>query len=163
MQPLTPTPNPQKSLRAGRKISCFHTLHFEVEIACGFHTGDAWPLVWRRHQNLPLNPMVSFLTSAQKIRQDGVAVIFGLSRWRQNVLGLCVLKLNLSGASIALNFDGPKRMESYKNEKSNILIPNYKQINPTLFHISVLNSFKKSQIYKPHFSFEKHLNKYWNS
>ena len=71
--------------------------------------------------------------------------------------GLVHFETNLLGASIALNFDGPKRMESYKNEKSNILTPNYKQINPTL---SVLNSFKKSQIYTPHFSFEKHLNKY---
>ncbi len=54
-------------------------------------------------------------------------------------------------------------MESYKNEKSNILIPNYKQMNPTLFHISILNSFKKSQIYTLYFSFEKTSNKYWNS
>ncbi len=82
-------------------------------------------------------------------------VIFGMS---QN--GLCILKLNLSGASIALNFDGPKRTESYQNEKSNILRPNYKQMNPILFHISILNSFKKFQIYKPYFLFEKTLNKY---
>ncbi len=82
----------------------------------------------------------------KKIRQDGVAVIFGMS---QN--GLCGLKLNLSGASIALNFNGSKKTESYKNEKSNILIPNYKQMNLTLFHISILNSFKKSQIYTPYF------------
>ena len=54
-------------------------------------------------------------------------------------------------------------MESYKNEKSNILTPNYKQMNLTLFHISILNSFKKSQIYTPYFLFEKTLNKYWNS
>ncbi len=80
-------------------------------------------------------------------------VIFGMS---QN--GLCVLELNLSGASIVLNFNGPKRMESYKNEKSNILTPNYKQMNLTLFHISILNSFKKSQIYTPYYSFEKTLN-----
>ena len=53
-------------------------------------------------------------------------------------------------------------MESYKNEKSNILAPNFKQMNPTLFHISILNSFKKSQIYTPYFLFEKTLNKYWN-
>ncbi len=51
-------------------------------------------------------------------------------------------------------------MENYKNEKSNILTPNYKQMNLTLFHKSVLNSFKKSQIYTPYFSFEKTLNKY---
>ncbi len=76
--------------------------------------------------------------------------------------GPCVLKLNLSGASIALNFNGPKRMESYKNEKSNILTPDYKQINLTPVHMFILNIFKKSQIYTPHFSFEKHLNKYWN-
>ncbi len=82
-------------------------------------------------------------------------VIFGMS---QN--GLCILKLNLSGASIALNFNGTKRMESYKNEKSNIIIPNYKQMNLILFHISILNSFKKSQIYTPYFLFEKTLNKY---
>ena len=82
-------------------------------------------------------------------------VIFGMS---QN--GLCILKPNLLGASIALNFDRPKRMESYKNEKSNILIPHYKQMKPILFYISILNSFKKSQIYTPYFSFEKTLNKY---
>ncbi len=80
----------------------------------------------------------------------------------RKICGLCVLKLNLSGASIALNFNGTKRTESYKNEKSNILTSNYKQMNPTLFHISILNSFKKSQIYTPYFSFEKTLNKYWN-
>ena len=74
--------------------------------------------------------------------------------------GLHVLKLNLSGASIALNFNGPKRTESYKNEKSNVLTPDCKQINPTLFHTSVSNSFKKFQIYTAHFSFEKHINKY---
>ncbi len=62
--------------------------------------------------------------------------------WDQNKL--CILKINLSGASIALKCNRPKRMESYKNEKSNILTPNYKQMNPTLFHISILNSFKKS-------------------
>ena len=45
-------------------------------------------------------------------------VIFGMS---QN--GLCILKVNLSGASIALNFDRPKRTESYKNKKSNIFYP----------------------------------------
>ncbi len=53
-------------------------------------------------------------------------------------------------------------MESYKNEKSNIFAPDYKQIYPTLLCISILNSFKKSQIYTPHFSFEKYLKKYWN-
>ncbi len=31
--------------------------------------------------------------------------------------GLCILKLNLSGASIALSFNGLKRTESWKNEK----------------------------------------------
>ncbi len=86
-----------------------------------------------------------------------IAVIW----WCQN--GLCILKLNLLGASITLNFNGPNRTESDKNEKSNILTPDYKQINPTLFHTSTLDSFKKSQIYTPDFSFEKHLNKYWNS
>ncbi len=50
-------------------------------------------------------------------------------------------------------------MEGYKNENSNILTPNYKQMNPTLFHISFLNSFKKLQIYTPYFSFEKTLKK----
>ncbi len=67
------------------------------------------------------------------------------------------------GASIALHFNGQKRMESYKNEKSNILTPSYKRINQTLFHIFILNSFKKSQIYTPYFSFEKYLNNHWNS
>ncbi len=51
-------------------------------------------------------------------------------------------------------------MESYKSEKSNMLTHNYKQMNPTLFHIYILNSFKKSQIYTPYFSFEKTLNKF---
>ncbi len=51
-------------------------------------------------------------------------------------------------------------MESYKNEKSDILTPNNKQMNSTLFHIFILNSFKKSQIYTPNFSFEKYLNNY---
>ncbi len=74
--------------------------------------------------------------------------------------GLCILKLNLSGASILLNFNRPKRLESYKNEKSNILTPNYKQMDPILFHISILNGFKNSQIYTPYFSFEKALNEY---
>ena len=73
--------------------------------------------------------------------------------------GPYVLNLNLSGASIALDFNRPKRMKSYKNEKSNILTPDCEQINPTLFHTSS-NSFKKFQMYTPHFSFEKHLNKY---
>ncbi len=57
-------------------------------------------------------------------------------------LGLCDLKLKLSRASITLHFNRPKRMESYKNEKSDILTPNYEQMNATLFHISILNSFK---------------------
>ncbi len=42
-------------------------------------------------------------------------------------IGLCVLKLNLSGASIVLNFNQPKRMETYKNEKLNIFT--YKKTN----------------------------------
>ena len=54
-------------------------------------------------------------------------------------------------------------MESYKNEKSNILTPNYKQMNQTLFHIIILNSFKKSQIYTPYFSVKKYLNNHLNS
>ncbi len=96
-----------------------------------------------------------FLQPKHDVQKLDSAVI-----WRhQN--GLCVLKLNLSGASIALRFNGPKRMESYKNEKSNVLTPDYKQINPTLFHISILNSFKKSQITTAHFAFEKHLNRSW--
>ncbi len=69
-------------------------------------------------------------------------------------------KWALLGASVVLNFNGPKRMESYEKEKSNILTPEHKQINSALLHTSVLNSFKKSQIYTPHFSFEKHQNKY---
>ncbi len=36
-------------------------------------------------------------------------------------------------------------------------------MNPTLYHIFILNSFKKFQIYTPYFLFEKHLNNYWNS
>ncbi len=57
--------------------------------------------------------------------------------------GLYIFKLSPSVASIALKFDGLKRTESYKNENSNILVPKYKQMNPTLFHINILNSFKK--------------------
>ncbi len=41
------------------------------------------------------------------------------SRWFSachKICGLCILKLNLSGTSIALNFNGPKRIESYKNK-----------------------------------------------
>ncbi len=56
-----------------------------------------------------------------------------LSQWCQNV-GLCNLKQNFSGASIALSFNEPKRMESYKNEKSNILTPKFEQISINLFH-----------------------------
>ncbi len=67
---------------------------------------------------------------------------------------------NLLGASIALNINGPKRMESNKSEKSNILAPYYKQINPSLFHISMLNNFtfhlKSTQI-----NTEIHKNKVW--
>ncbi len=37
-----------------------------------------------------------------------------------------VVQFDLLGASIALTFDGPKRMESYKNEKYNILSACYK-------------------------------------
>ncbi len=31
-------------------------------------------------------------------------------------------------------------------------------MNPTLFQISILNSFTKSQLYMPYFSFEIHVN-----
>ncbi len=74
-------------------------------------------------------------------------------------MALCNFKLKLSGASIALRFNGPKRMKSYKNEKSNILTANYKQIKLILFyiHVIILNSFKNSQMYTPYF-IKKHLN-----
>ncbi len=61
----------------------------------------------------------------------------------------------LSGASIALSFDRPERMESYKNEKSHAFILNHKQNEPNSVP-SMLNSFKKSEINMPHFPFEMH-------
>ncbi len=73
-------------------------------------------------------------------------------------LGFCNLKLKLSGASIVLHFHRPKRMESYKNEKSYIFVPHCKQMIPTLFHILILNSFKKSKNYTYYIIFKKHLN-----
>ena len=51
-----------------------------------------------------------------------------------------------------------------KNEKSHILTPNYKQMNKVYStYMYTLNSFKKSQIYTPYFSVEKHLNNCWSS
>ncbi len=61
--------------------------------------------------------------SQTKIRQDGVAGDFRhVAKWavRFETKSLGKRKPNLSGASIALNFNRTKRMESYKNEKSNI-------------------------------------------
>ncbi len=48
-------------------------------------------------------------------------------------------------------------------KKSEILTPNYKQMNPTPFYMSTLHSFRKFQINTPHFQFEQYKNKKSNN
>ncbi len=84
--------------------------------------------------------------------------------WRQDSYRLCVLKLNVSGASIALNFNGPKRIESYKNQKSKIKYSyTWLQINPTLSTYPFWIVSKSLKFTHLTFHLKKHLNKYWNS
>ncbi len=72
-------------------------------------------------------------------------------------LALYDLKLKLCLHSILTD---PKEWKVTKMKSPIFFIPDCKQMNPTLFHLFILNSFKKSQIYTPYFSFEKHLNNY---
>ncbi len=69
----------------------------KIDVQCG-HSGVA---------NTENPSQVLGLGHTQKYAKMASPVIFGMS---QN--GLCVLKLYLSGASIAVNFNRHKRMES---------------------------------------------------
>ncbi len=81
----------------------------------------------------PLKTLFTHQVCTPKIYvQDGCHHDLNAFPMTSKCLGLCDLKLKLSGASIAYCFNRPKRTESYKNDKSNILTPNYKQLNPTL-------------------------------